>query len=206
MFMKNAKDYYDKKAPELAETWYPNETLLPILREFLDLVKTPKNPQILDLGCGAGYESMRMKSLGAKVTGLDFSEESINIAKEKIPHIHFVVEDVLNDYTYLGQFDGAVCISIFVHIPNELLEKCFANLSRALKKGAPVFILVKDGTGKDEKASFTEINNEKYDINFYNHTLDELREYSKENFEFIKKSMHRRDENDLWRYYFFRKK
>jgi 2-polyprenyl-3-methyl-5-hydroxy-6-metoxy-1,4-benzoquinol methylase len=203
--VKDAKDYYDKKAPELAETWYSNETLIPILREFLDLTKT-RNPRILDLGCGPGYESMRLKSLGAQVTGVDFSEESIKIAKEKNPCIHFVTENILDNYSYLGQFDGAVCISIFVHIPNDLLEKCFANLSKALKKGAPVFILVKEGEGRNEKASFTEIDNEKYDIGFYNHTLDELKKYSKENFEFIKKSMYMRDENDLWRYYFFRKK
>ena len=203
--MKDAKDYYDKKAPELAETWYSNETLIPILREFLDLTKT-RNPRILDLGCGPGYESMRLKSIGAQVTGLDFSEKSIKIAKEKNPCVHFVTENILDNYSYLGQFDGAVCISIFVHIPNELLEKCFANLSKALKKGAPVFILVKEGEGKDQKASLTEIDNEKYDISFYNHTLDELKKYSKENFEFIKKSMHMRDENDLWRYYFFKKK
>jgi len=98
--VKNAKDYYDKKASELAETWYSNETLLPILREFLDLIKT-QNPKILDLGCGAGYESMRLRSLGAQVTGLDFSEESIRIAKEKVPYIHFVVEDILDNYSYL---------------------------------------------------------------------------------------------------------
>jgi 2-polyprenyl-3-methyl-5-hydroxy-6-metoxy-1,4-benzoquinol methylase len=140
------------------------------------------------------------------VTGLDFSEESIKIAKEKNPHIHFVVEDVLDNYSYLGQFDGAVCISLLVHIPNELFAKFFANLSKALKKGAPVFILVKEGEGKDEKASFTEINNEKYDIDFYKHTLDELKKYSKENFEFIKKSVYGYNENDSWRYYFFKKK
>ena len=40
--------------------------------------------RILDLGCNCGYETKRMRELGLVPVGLDFSDKSINLAREKI--------------------------------------------------------------------------------------------------------------------------
>lgn len=93
--------------------------MLPYLKESISCL--PENPRILDLCCGAGYENMRIKNLGAIVTGIDFNEESKMIAKERNPDIDFVVEDMLNDYSYLEKFNGCVVIAGLVHLPNEKL-------------------------------------------------------------------------------------
>lgn len=94
ILLKNIKDFYNKTAMEWADKWYEDETLLPYLTEFMSYL--PQKPSILDLCCGAGYESMRMQRLDANVTGLDFSEKSILIAKERNPNIRFVFEDMEN--------------------------------------------------------------------------------------------------------------
>ncbi len=73
--MGDLQKYYDATAGETAKEWYPNTVLLPTLRELVALL--PKRPRVLDLGCGAGYESMRLHSLGAEIVGIDFSPESI---------------------------------------------------------------------------------------------------------------------------------
>ena len=52
-----------------------------VIKKFIELFDT--TPRILDAGCGAGYESMRLASLGAEVIGIDISEESFNIARKK---------------------------------------------------------------------------------------------------------------------------
>lgn len=80
--MKNCKDFYNDTAQMWADNWYGNESLLPYLKKFLNFINKD-NPKILDLGCGAGYESMRLKYLGAKVVGIDFSEKELEIAREK---------------------------------------------------------------------------------------------------------------------------
>jgi Methylase involved in ubiquinone/menaquinone biosynthesis len=199
--MKDVKDFYNKTAMEWADKWYDDESLLPYLTEFISCL--PQNPRILDLCCGVGYESMRMQRLGADVTGLDFSVESIRIAKERNPNIRFVVEDILNDYSFLGKFDGCAVIAGLVHLPNEKLAKAFEEISKVLNEGGFLFIVVKDGTGKDLKASYTSINGEEYDRDFYLHPLEELKRYSLGKFDFTREIL--ADEKSSWKYYIFKK-
>jgi len=42
----------------------------------------PCNAKVLDLCCGAGYESMRLKTLGVSVIGADLSEKYFKFIKE----------------------------------------------------------------------------------------------------------------------------
>lgn len=53
--MKVTKDFYNQTAKEWADKWYEDESLLPYLQQFINYL--PQNPRILDLCCGAGYES-----------------------------------------------------------------------------------------------------------------------------------------------------
>ncbi|MGG7058792.1 class I SAM-dependent methyltransferase [Clostridium tertium] len=199
--MKNTKDFYNKTASEWADKWYDDESLIPYIKEFFNYL--PKKPRILDLCCGAGYESMRMKKLGADVVGLDFSEESIKIANERNSGISFVVEDMLNDYSYLGKFDGCVVIAGFVHIPNEKLSKALEKIDNVLNDNGFLFIVVKEGTGKNEKSSYATIDGEDYDRDFYLHTLEELKGYSSGKFDFVKELVF--ENASQWEYYIFKK-
>lgn len=175
--------------------------MLPYLTEFIK--QLPQNPRILDLCCGAGYESMRMDRLGADVTGLDFSEESIRIAKELNPNIKFVVEDMLSDYSFLGKFDGCAVIAGLVHLSNEKLEKAFKMIHKVLYDSGIVFIVVRDGTGKNLKSSYTSIDGEDYDRDFYLHSLEELKQYSLGEFEFDREIFP--NEESTWKYYIFKR-
>lgn len=199
--MGNTKDFYNKTASEWADKWYEDESLLPYLREFFNYL--PKNPRVLDLCCGAGYESMRMKKLGADVIGLDFSQESIKIANERNLDIKFVVEDMLNDYSYLGRFDGCVVIAGLIHISNEKLSKAFEQIYNVLNNDGFLFIVVKEGTGKNEKSSYTTIDGEEYDRDFYLHTIEELKLYSSGKFDFFRELLFEKE--SLWKYYIFKK-
>jgi len=57
------KTFYDLVAEETANEWYNNDVLLPSIKEFINLL--PARPRVLDLGCGPGYESMRLNNEGA---------------------------------------------------------------------------------------------------------------------------------------------
>lgn len=199
--MKNTKDFYDKTAKEWADKWYDDETLLPYLKEFMRCL--PENPRVLDLCCGAGYESMRLARLGADVTGLDFSQKSIEIAKERNPEIRFVAEDMLSDYSYLGKFDGCAVIAGLVHLPDEKLTRAFDMIYKVLNDNGFLFVVVKDGTGKDIKASLKTVDGEEYERNFYLHSLIDLKKYSAGKFDFVREIMP--DAESLWKYYIFRK-
>ena len=199
--MKNTKDFYNKTACEWADKWYKDETMQPYLAEFISYL--PRNPKVLDLCCGAGYESMRMQKLGANVTGFDFSEESIRIAKERNQDIQFVVGDMLDDYSFLGKFDGCAVIAGLIHLSNEKLTKAFERIYEVLYDSGFLFAVVRDGTGKNLKSSYISIDGEDYDRDFYLHTLDELKCYSLGKFEFVREILFEKESH--WKYYIFKK-
>ena len=46
-------------------------------------VKNRKDVKIIEIGCGQGYLTYALKSAGFNITGIDISQEAINIAKKK---------------------------------------------------------------------------------------------------------------------------
>ena len=70
-----------------------------------------KNKKILDIGCGGGILSEELSKMGAKVTGIDSSKKSINIAKkhanEQDLEIEYIHGSIL-DLSHPGNFD-CVC-------------------------------------------------------------------------------------------------
>lgn len=196
--MKNTKDFYNITAKQWADKWYDDETMLPCLREFVSIL--PQNPHVLDLCCGAGYESMRMQKLGAEVIGLDFSEDSIGIARKRNPEIVFHIDDMLNDYSYIGKFDGVAAIAALVNLPNDHLQQAFQMIYKVLNENGFLLVVVQDGTGRREQSSAT-IDGEEYDRDFYYHTLEELIQYSHGIFEFVKEI--NPEVNSKWKNYIF---
>lgn len=195
--MKSLIDYYDDFAEMWAERWYANESLLPYLKQFVALL--PKNARVLDLCCGAGYESMRLKKLGINVVGADLSEKSIELAKQRNPEIKFYVKDMLKSYADLGLFDGVACIAGLVHLPEDKLELAFKNMYEVLKDNSYLFIVVRNG---DKITKSVEVEGQEYAREFYCYTLDKIKQHSNKYFDFVKELQPDRD----WRYYILKKK
>jgi len=72
-----------------------------------------KGKKVIDFGCGPGLYATRLAQKGASVTGIDFSENSINHAqteaKEKGLSIHYIVSDYL-DFETTEKFDLIIMI------------------------------------------------------------------------------------------------
>ncbi len=195
--MKTLIDYYNDYAKDWADKWYADETLLPYLTEFVKLL--PNNANVLDLCCGAGYESKRLTRLGVNVVGADLSEKSIEIAKQQNPNLKFFVKDMLLPYTDLGKFDGVACIAGLVHLPEDKLEVAFKNMFDVLNPNAYLFVVVKNG---DKIIKSIEVDGKQYAREFYCYTLEKLISYSTKYFNFVKEMQSKDD----WKYYIFQKK
>lgn len=107
----------------------------------------------MDLGCGTGYESKRMQALGFSMTGMDFSEASLNIAKAHSPEIDFIWGNALKPFHLGRRFDACICIALVIHIDKQDLEIFFSNLYTALKPGAQLLLVFKQGSSLDETAN-----------------------------------------------------
>ena len=184
--IKGIKEFYDDTVDMWADEWYENLTMLPFLKKIREMLS--ENAKVLDLGCNCGYETRRMKELGLNVVGLDFSEKSIELAKEKNPDIEFVCDNMLNDLTYLGKFDGVVAIASIIHISQEKLELCFKRIHDILNDGGYLFMVVRKEEGK-LPASYSEINNTKYDREVYGYSKELLEEKMNGLLEFVEDIM-----------------
>jgi SAM-dependent methyltransferase len=123
-------DYYDHIAEKSFKDWFNNPALLPTLKDFID--NLPKNPLILDLGCGTGGESKRLIELGANVIGIDLSRKSIQYAIDNIPKGKFFIMDILKMEFEKEQFDGIMEAGVLFHFTEEeqkvILKKIFSIL------------------------------------------------------------------------------
>ena len=88
----NLKETYNK----IAEDWFKDhksdDWWIEGTNKFVSLFKP--NACIVDIGCGAGVKSKYLSEKGLRVTGIDFSDKLIEIAKREVPHVEFHVMDM----------------------------------------------------------------------------------------------------------------
>lgn len=170
---KGVREYYNKTANQWAQQGYSDDSKMDLLQSFLR--KFPEHPYILDLCCGAGYDSWRLASLGANVVGIDLSEESLAIARNRNPELIFHLGDMLDDYSYIGMVDGILCSAGLVHLPTAELRTAFERMAAVVKMDGRVLLVIRDGEGRVARFSDVVVDGEEYDRSFYAHTLEELR-------------------------------
>ena len=171
--MKGVQEYYDKTAAEWAANGYDDQAYLPCLDQFLSLL--PPGGRVLDLCCGAGYETGRIRERGFDTLGLDFSGESLKIARERNPDIPFYQGNMLEDYSCaVGMVDGILLCAGLVHVETADLPRAFARMAAVVRPGGYVLASIREGHGRLEELSLREIDGEQYDRNFIAHTPDEV--------------------------------
>jgi 2-polyprenyl-6-hydroxyphenyl methylase/3-demethylubiquinone-9 3-methyltransferase len=71
----------------------------------------------LDVGCGAGLLTEPLARLGARVTGLDASQEVIGVAREHALKMNLEVDYRVGDVAALeGAFDLITCMEVIEHV------------------------------------------------------------------------------------------
>ena len=158
------------KFDALAENWWdPNgkhKTALEFNRarveyfiaQICDFYKLDKNAEkplkglrILDVGCGGGLVCEPLAQAGAKVTGLDVSEMSIEVAKRHalmskldINYIHEHTQNFIESNE--NPFDVVINAEVIEHVPNqkELVSHC----SKLCKVGGCVIMATLNRTIK----------------------------------------------------------
>lgn len=128
---------------EWAKTYdvHPNPHTLVEHSDFIKLTDPRKNEFILDAACGTGKYTKEFHKAGAKVTGLDFCEEMLEIAKEKIPEVQFMNHNLNKKFPFKASyFDKITCGQTIKHI--KYLNPVFAEFYRILKKGGKLIFSV----------------------------------------------------------------
>ena len=130
-FKKTVKQGYNNIADRyLAERTRDSEDVR-LLHDFMK--RLPENSMVLDVGCGVGIPISQMLSEHFAVTGVDFSEAQIELAKKNVPSAKFLCEDMTKLNFPANTFDGITSYYAIIHVPREEHESLLANFHRMLK-------------------------------------------------------------------------
>ncbi len=204
--MKNVTDFYNKTATGWSEEWFKEKKQSTILEKFYNCFSHggTSSPRILDLGCGAGYDSKLLYRFGARVVGVDISENLISIAKKEVGGCKFFVGDISEPLDKLGKFDGIACLATIMHVDIQNMHKTFKNMAEVLKKGGLLLISAYDGVGKNYEKSYVSIDGDTYDKSFNNYNSSELCAFAYPSLKLVD-TWKFEDFTDGWRYYVFMK-
>ncbi|MEH2071921.1 MAG: methyltransferase domain-containing protein [Nostoc sp.] len=100
---------------------------------ILDGVEARAGMRLLDVACGTGWLSADAVKRGAIVTGLDYTENMLVIARSRCPEAEFWVGDAENLPFEFDEFEAVVCNFGILHFPEP--EKAIAESLRVLKPG-----------------------------------------------------------------------
>ena len=91
-------------------------------KEIIPFIKThlQKNDHILDIGCGDGYGSHRLSLAGFDVTGMDLSEEMIELASKQHKDISFQQGSIHDLIFQDSVFDGVMAINVLEWLEDPL--------------------------------------------------------------------------------------
>ncbi len=117
-------------------------------RFHLEMIAIKRDMCVLDLGCGKGDISIYLAQEGAKVVGVDYSKDAIDIAKNSLlkqsravrNKVSFFVKDAKKLDFPKSSFDVVISLDMFEHLYKEELEIVMQQIRSALKNNGLLFV------------------------------------------------------------------
>jgi len=170
-YNKIAKDWHKEKR---TDTWWIEGT-----DTFISLLKPGSS--VLDAGCGPGIKSKYLSDNSLRVTGIDFSEKLIEIARREVPKAEFMVMGMKDVRGLACEFDAIFMQASLLHIPKREALSVLSGLVSKLKPGGYLYVAVKGVRPGGEEESVLKEDNYGYSYErfFSYYSMDELKGYCK---------------------------
>jgi SAM-dependent methyltransferase len=105
----------------------------------LALCEPVAGKRVLDLGCGEGYCSRKLRRRGADVLGVDISDRMIGLAREAEGRDPLGIRYEVGDAVHLGfddgSFDLVVGVFLFNYLDVEQMNQSLKHIHRVLRRG-----------------------------------------------------------------------
>ncbi|GAA0713099.1 hypothetical protein GCM10008904_26990 [Paraclostridium ghonii] len=145
-----AKEY--DKSVELSSNEYPFDGYYNVLNYVYNAISKKGKNDILDIGFGTGVLTNKLYEDGANIFGIDFSQEMINIAQEKMPNGVFIQHDFNNKLPIKltsEKFNYIISSYAIHHLDNYKKVEFIEELEKLLKPDGK--IIIADVSFKTEK-------------------------------------------------------
>ncbi|AKJ64647.1 class I SAM-dependent methyltransferase [Kiritimatiella glycovorans] len=146
-----------------------------VLESFYRRLDT-RHGTLLDLGCGAGEPFARwFVDRGWEVSGVDGCPEMLDLARNYVPEMQLVCEDMRKLKYGDGIFDAVTCVYSLFHIPADDQFALLANIFNWLRPGGKLLFTyaTREYTGEETFSGWKEFMGERL---FYSHrTPEELK-------------------------------
>ena len=150
MNIKNLDHDEVKKFDDLAAKWWdpdgefkPLHQINPLRVGFINERANLEGIKVLDVGCGGGILAEALSKLGAQVTGIDASEQTIGVAQNhsnavgsNVSYYQTTIEEFIANKPE-EKFDVITCLEMLEHVPSpgEIIKAC----STILKDDGDIF-------------------------------------------------------------------
>ncbi|HMH87885.1 MAG TPA: bifunctional 2-polyprenyl-6-hydroxyphenol methylase/3-demethylubiquinol 3-O-methyltransferase UbiG [Steroidobacteraceae bacterium] len=138
------------KFASLAQSWWdpagpskPLHELNPLRLRYVEHAAGLRDARVLDVGCGGGILSEAMARSGARVLGIDLSQEVLDVAE-----LHALEAKLAVEYKAIaaeelaaanpGSFDLVTCMEMLEHVPDPAAT--LAALATVVKPGGNVIV------------------------------------------------------------------
>ncbi len=147
--MTNADPIELEKFSQLAHKWWdpnsefrPLHEINPLRLGYIDGIAGLSGKTVLDVGCGGGILSEGMAGAGAKVTGIDLADKSLQVATlhllesgKQVEYRKIAVEALAAERP--AQYDVVTCMEMLEHVPDP--AAVVAACGQLVKPGGHVF-------------------------------------------------------------------
>lgn len=119
--------------------------------QFLEAVDPKPTDLVLDAGCGTGVNICKIGALVSGIVGIDFSDEMIKraeqrISTEKIPNARVMLGDVTRIEFPSDIFDKVICTSVLQYLSDDECMAALREMFRVCKEGGTIVIHAKNQT------------------------------------------------------------
>ena len=176
-YKENLKQYYDKEAEirngkSVKPDWKVN-----IREKFWSMVKNENKRTLLELGAGAGYDSLFFINNGLKVIAIDLSTEMVKKCIEK--NIEAYELDFYDLSSLNKKFDCVYSLNNLLYVPKNDLPKVFEEINLVLNINGLFYMGLYGGNDIEKELFFNDVSDIPLNFTFYseNYLKSTLKKY-----------------------------
>ncbi len=135
-------EYYSKRAEEYEDVYHRDDPIRQGEQNQIkeELKRLLAGKSVLEIACGTGYWTKYIAEVAKNITGIDISDEVLEIARSKNIQAQFINGDAFNLEKIEGNFNASCANFWFSHIEKKRIDQFLKDFHKRLMNNSPVFM------------------------------------------------------------------